>query len=235
MAARAGWSGPAGTSRPGEGRLALLALGNVLQGDDGVGPFALEYFMSRWRVSQDVTVCDLGTPGTALAEHLLGFERVVLLDAFQGPPPGALVRWEAGAGSPRRRGGVRHCHDAAVGDAVALAGLFDPPTRVVVLGVRVAEVRLGVGLSRAVRLSVPALAMLAADELVAAGAVVSLRSDPAPLPGVVERGSACGGTRALPKVTRATPGPLAGGVQGGTPTRAGPPSAARGRAAPTAR
>ncbi len=162
-------------------RLALFALGNVLQGDDGVGPFALDFLMSRWVVPDDVTVCDLGTPGIGLGEHFLGFERVVLLDAFRGEPAGGLARWEPGTSALPPPTGMRHSHDSCLGDALAMAALNDPPTRVVVLGVHVAEPTFGIGLSRAARLAVPALAEQAVDELIGAGVAVARRPEPLPL------------------------------------------------------
>jgi len=51
-------------------RIAVLGLGNVLLGDDGFGPMAVEMFRSLYECDSNVEILDLGTPGLDLAPYL---------------------------------------------------------------------------------------------------------------------------------------------------------------------
>jgi hydrogenase maturation protease len=44
-------------------RIGVLGVGNVLMGDDGIGPFVLKILESRYEFPPNVVLHDLGTPG----------------------------------------------------------------------------------------------------------------------------------------------------------------------------
>jgi len=72
-------------------RTSIIGLGNVLMGDDGLGPMAVEVFRSEYECSPEVEILDLGTPGWDLAVYLYGRDYVVIVDAVHADgPPGTV-------------------------------------------------------------------------------------------------------------------------------------------------
>lgn len=156
--------------------LAVVALGSVLEGDDGVGCAALAELTARYELGPEVQPLDLGTPGPYLAEFLRGFSGVVLLDALRAPlPPGTVVI----ESDPRR---IRSApartspHDPNLGEALdQLALTGDLPEAVVVVGVVPARVGLGTELSPEVEASLPVLVEVAVEQLRRLGASLRRR------------------------------------------------------------
>ena len=75
--------------------ISVLGLGNVLMGDDGLGPVAVRTFESEYLVPSDVQVCDLGTPGLDLLPWLADVDRVILVDTVKTDlPPGTVRLYE---------------------------------------------------------------------------------------------------------------------------------------------
>jgi hydrogenase maturation protease len=74
-------------------RIAVLGLGNVLLGDDGFGPLAVEMFRRLYECDSKVEILDLGTPGLDLAPYLYDADLVVIADAIyprEEEKPGTL-------------------------------------------------------------------------------------------------------------------------------------------------
>jgi len=62
-------------------KVLIAGIGNVLLGDDGVGPFAIKMLKSQFDFPESVELADLGTPGLDLPVHLSGADAVILLDS----------------------------------------------------------------------------------------------------------------------------------------------------------
>jgi hydrogenase maturation protease len=58
----------------------LIGLGNPILGDDGVGWKVVEE--AQKQIHADVTVDYLSLGGISLMEHMIGYQRVILVDAF---------------------------------------------------------------------------------------------------------------------------------------------------------
>jgi len=59
----------------------IAGIGNVLLGDDGVGPFSVKVLESQYDFPHNVELADLGTPGLDLPVYLLGADAVILVDS----------------------------------------------------------------------------------------------------------------------------------------------------------
>jgi hydrogenase maturation protease len=55
-------------------------IGNVLLGDDGVGPYVVRLLESRYRFGDNVEVADLGTPALDLTHRIAGQHTIILVD-----------------------------------------------------------------------------------------------------------------------------------------------------------
>ncbi len=71
----------------------VLGIGNTLLGDDGVGIYAAQELAARLH-DEAITVKDVGVDGLNLLEHILGYDRLVVIDAIitEGGKPGDIYR-----------------------------------------------------------------------------------------------------------------------------------------------
>ena len=69
-------------------KVLIAGIGNVLLGDDGVGPFVIKTLESEYDFPDNVELADLGTPALDLPVHLAGADAVILVESanFGGAP-----------------------------------------------------------------------------------------------------------------------------------------------------
>ena len=136
----------------------VLGLGNVLLGDDGVGPALLREVQRRYADVPAVECIDGGTLGMALLGYLAEREALIILDAFAGGR-------NAGAVSVLEGAEVLGCgvtrsmtaHEGNAGELLAAAQLLDElPERVFLIGIEPERVRTELGLSESVARALPA-------------------------------------------------------------------------------
>jgi hydrogenase maturation protease len=67
-------------------------IGNVLLGDDGVGPYVLALLESQYAFADNVKLVDLGTPALDLTHQIVGLDAVILVDSVaSGDPAGTIT------------------------------------------------------------------------------------------------------------------------------------------------
>lgn len=172
-------------------RIAVIGIGNVLTGDDGVGPHVARVLEAAWELP-GVDVIDAGTPGLDLTTFLAGREAAVLVDAVKASgAPGELRTYDKATLLSRPPAMALSPHDPGVREALLNAEFMGAaPATVKLVGVIPATVELGCRLSPAVRDAVPAAVAAVLDELRALGVAPSPR-DPAGDPDLWwERGGA---------------------------------------------
>ena len=136
----------------------VLGLGNMLLGDDGVGPVLLERVSNRYARVREVECVDGGTQGLALLGYLAERTTLVLLDAYAtGKAPGevtVLNKSELLAASARR---ASTAHEGNVGELLAVAELVgELPEQIFLVGVQPGRLRTELGLSGDVEAALPA-------------------------------------------------------------------------------
>jgi len=136
----------------------VLGVGNILLGDDGVGPALLRKVCSLYAGVPGIECVDGGTQGLALLGYLGGREAVIILDAFAaGKDAGAVTVLE---GLEVLNCGVSRsttAHEGNAGELLAAAQLLnDLPERVFLVGVEPERVRTELGLSESVLRALPA-------------------------------------------------------------------------------
>jgi hydrogenase maturation protease len=136
---------------------AVLGLGNLVHGDDGVGVHAIQQLQRDPRVPPGIVLLDGGTHGLGLLPHVSGFSRLLVIDAVDaGEPPGTVLRFEGAAlnGLP----GKASVHQLGFADMmVALKLLGESPPELVVVGVQPLSTEWSIELTAPVREAVPAL------------------------------------------------------------------------------
>lgn len=147
--------------------LLILGLGNVLCSDDGLGVVAVHHLLRRYTPPDGVRVLDGGTLGLSLLPHLEDARAAILVDAVRTDgPPGSLVRLEGDDVAPAVAARLSP-HQVGVIDLLdAARWRMRSPETLFLLGAVPETLALGVGLSPAVAVVVPALV----ERIVAAAA-----------------------------------------------------------------
>lgn len=148
----------------------MLGLGNVLLGDDGLGPAALARIQSGYHLPSGMHLEDGGTLGLGLLGLLAEAEHAILVDAVRtDSPPGTLVRLDGDHVMPA----VRDClspHQIGVAellDTARLIGCY--PATVTLIGLVPENIDLGLARSAAVTAGLDKLVEAIVREAVALG------------------------------------------------------------------
>lgn len=145
----------------------VLALGNPLRGDDGIGAAVLEQLAAR-DLPQYVTLLDGGTAGLETALLLADYQRVFIIDAADmGLTPGSWRRImpdQVTLGEADLHGTL---HSAGLAEALALASaLAMLPPEIIIYGIQPAVIGWEPGLSETVTAAVPVVTGALVDELI---------------------------------------------------------------------
>jgi hydrogenase maturation protease len=129
----------------------VLGLGNVLLGDDGLGPAAIARMEREYRMPPSVHLADGGTLGLSLLGLLAESDHVILVDAVRADsPPGSLVRLDGADVTDAVRDRLSP-HQVGVADLLDTARLIDSyPSTVTLLGLVPDAIHLSVARSSVV-------------------------------------------------------------------------------------
>lgn len=134
--------------------LLVIGCGNLLRGDDGVGPIAIRTLWQRG-VPGGVRLADGGTAGMDVAFQMRGAERVIILDAARtGATPGTLFKVPGHELEELPSLGGIHMHSFRWDHALAFGRWLlgpDMPADVTVLLIEAAQVEAGAPLSAPAR------------------------------------------------------------------------------------
>lgn len=146
-------------------RTVVLALGNPIRSDDGVGLAALQNLEEDPRVPGSVSLVEGGTKGLELVSYVSGANRLLVLDALEvGAQAGTVVCLQGE--ELRSLPGNGNVHDLALADILnALRMLGQEPQDVVLLGMEPETTKLGTSLSECVESALPVLVEAAITQL----------------------------------------------------------------------
>ena len=160
--------------------ISVLGLGNVLMGDDGLGPAAVRAFEAEYAVADGVDVIDLGTPGLDLLPWLADVDGVILVDTVSSAhPPGTVLvytKTDLLRSAPAARVGP---HDPGVKEALrALEFAGRAPEHVTLIGVVPERTAMSLELTPVVRSAMPLVLDSIAAALEAFGSPARRRATP---------------------------------------------------------
>jgi hydrogenase maturation protease len=73
-------------------RVLIAGIGNVLLGDDGVGPFVAQWLSECYALPTAFAVEDLGTPALDFIDHIAGLDLLIVIDSVENDrPPGTVM------------------------------------------------------------------------------------------------------------------------------------------------
>jgi len=142
----------------------VLGIGNPLAGDDGAGPEVVRRLGETWGTHPEVILSQLEGDIFGLADWVGAAERLVLVDATVGEPPGRVVRSTACATGLAPS--LHHVDVTAVMRSLETIRMADPFPAWELWGITVSlPLTLGEGLSRPVHAAVRQLADLLSERL----------------------------------------------------------------------
>lgn len=139
-------------------QIAVLGLGNILMGDDALGPHVIAHLMAGYDFPPEVALEDLGTPGLDLHPHLAGHGVLILVDVVKSKGSAGELRLYDKEQILKYPPGPRVSpHDPGVKEALlGLQFAGTDPKEVLLVGVIPDDTsQLEVGLSEPVRQAIP--------------------------------------------------------------------------------
>jgi hydrogenase maturation protease len=161
-------------------RIGVLGIGNVLMGDDGVGPYAVRLLEARYEFPEKVELQDLGTPGLGITAVFSDYDAIILIDALN-------AKKKAGEVATYRKEQLVQVplkprispHDPALVEALLFSEISGKcPLEVLLVGVVPQECELGCAMSDAAHLGMEAAICVVLIELERLGAKVKLKARP---------------------------------------------------------
>jgi len=155
-------------------------VGNVLLGDDGIGPYVVRLLESQYSFGDNVRLADLGTPALDLTHQIVGLHSLILVDSVasdDSPGTVALYRKEEIVRTmPPERFDP---HSPALSECLMTADMLGAsPEHVLLVGVVGSRYEPGLPLSEPVRQSVGLAIEAIIAELVRLGFDVAKRATP---------------------------------------------------------
>ena len=163
-------------------RVGILGIGNVLIGDDAVGPTVVSHLDAFWEFPAGVELEDIGTPSLDLAGRLATFDAVILVDAVSAKAEPGTIRNFTIEEILKHPPGLRLSpHDPSLKETLLTVQMLDECPKFVVLVGIVPESLDGFGLTAAVEAAVPLAAEEVVKQLARIGVEAKVRSVPKPV------------------------------------------------------
>ncbi len=131
----------------------IAGVGNVLLGDDGVGPYLVNLLNARYAFGPEVEVEDFGTPALDFIDNIVGREALIVIDSVSnGEAPGTVTVYRK-EDILRITSSVRmDPHSPALVESLLAADLFgSSPQDVFLAGITGQSYEAGCELSEAVK------------------------------------------------------------------------------------
>ncbi len=157
--------------------IGVFGLGNVLMGDDALGPTVIARLLAGFDFPPEVRVEDLGTPGLDLHPHLADLEALILIDVVKAKGEPGELRLYSKEEILRHAPGPRVSpHDPGVKETLlALQFAGNDPEDILLVGVIPDRVDYEIGLSSRIREALPAVEAAVLEGLARLGRKVAAR------------------------------------------------------------
>jgi hydrogenase maturation protease len=148
-------------------RVLIAGIGNILLGDDGVGPYVLHQLETSYRFEEGVELEDLGTPALDFIDHIAGLHALVVIDSVDnGKAPGTITHYRREDLAPRQPSVRMDTHSPAITESLIAAEVFfgASPAEILLIGISAETYDAGCTLSDRVQAAVePAVQAVLAE------------------------------------------------------------------------
>ena len=166
-------------------RVLVAGIGNVLLGDDGVGPFVTQWLNAGFTFGEGVEVEDLGTPALDFIDRIVGLDALIVVDAVKNDQPRGTLTLYRKQDLMRNAPAVRmDTHSPALTESLMAAEVFFgvSPKEVLLIGISGESYQADCTLSQSVREAVPSAIASVLHELRRLGCSYSEKSSEKTLP-----------------------------------------------------
>ncbi len=135
-------------------RVLIAGIGNVLLGDDGLGPYVLHQLEAGYRFDEGVQLEDLGTPALDFIDHIAGLDALIVVDSVETDrAPGTITLYRREDLLCHKTSIRMDTHSPAITECLAAAEIFFgvSPAEILLIGVSAASYAAGCTLSEAVK------------------------------------------------------------------------------------
>ena len=134
----------------------ILGIGNILQSDDGLGVYIVNYIKeSGIRLPEGVELLDGGTAGFDLINHMLDRDKIVIVDAMKfDAEPGSIYRFTpAHAVQTRSQFSL---HEVGIMEVIKMLNFMGHSPAIEIIGIVPEDIEtLDISISSAVKESIP--------------------------------------------------------------------------------
>ena len=160
-------------------RVLIAGIGNILLGDDGVGPYVVRLLESSYIFDEGVELSDLGTPALDFIDHIAGLDALIVIDSVDNGKSGGAITLYGKADLVKNSHSIRlDTHSPAITGSLVAADVFFgvSPREVLLIGISASYYDAGCDLSEPVRRAANEAVRMVLAELDRLG--VSYRSKP---------------------------------------------------------
>ena len=145
--------------------LKIVALGNELYGDDGIGPAVLKTLHNEVDGTAELILA--GNDAFILLDHLLKQDPLVIIDcARMGKSPGEILKFRSGQIQPRWLAAEGlSLHGFSIGEILTMAAELGCATESTVIGIEPKSILFNTGLSAEISQKIPAIIDLVMEEI----------------------------------------------------------------------
>jgi hydrogenase maturation protease len=144
--------------------LKVIGLGNMLRGDDGIGPVVVERLRKKAE-TLPLTLIDVGSDAFALLEHLVASEPILIVDcARMGEIPGTVKKIVVNATSLKYIDERVSLHGFGFAEVFQLAKRIGPVARCSLIGVEPKSIEFNTCLSKEISKTIPKIITMVIEE-----------------------------------------------------------------------
>lgn len=155
----------AGASKVGVDKLAVIGVGNLLLGDEGVGIHAVNELMNT-PLKSIIKIIDGGTAGIDLLFWLEDLDYAIIVDCMDaGEKPGTILRFPVEEPVPVMIDGIMSIHDMGLWEVLSYGKIYGKLPSIVVYGVQPDVISFDTALSPEVKKALPRLLQLIKKEI----------------------------------------------------------------------
>ncbi|HSP16130.1 MAG TPA: hydrogenase maturation protease [Thermoanaerobaculia bacterium] len=159
--------------------IAIFGIGNVLVGDDAVGPTVVTLLDALWEFPEGVVVEDIGTPSLDLAARLSDFDAAIFVDAVAVKAEPGTIRIFNRDQILKNPPGLRISpHDPSLKETLLTVEFLGAGPKTIRLVGVVPESTRGFGMSDSVQSAIPKAAQAVLTELEGFDIVPTPRAQP---------------------------------------------------------
>lgn len=135
-------------------RILITGIGNILLGDDGVGPYVVQLLESSYIFDEGVELADLGTPALDFIDHIAGLDALIVIDSVDNGKSGGAITLYGKKDLLRNAPAIRmDTHSPAITGSLVAADIFFgvSPREVLLVGISASFYDAGCNLSAPVK------------------------------------------------------------------------------------